>query len=264
MSVNTNRSSWQVTQDVWRAMFLREIVSRISADRLGWVWLLVEPILHIVLFVALRQLIGRVRFIPGAEFVPWFVVGMMGFFLFRQAITRSMGAINGNKALFAYRQVHPLDAVLVRCFIEGLLKTLVLLLIVGGATLLEYHILPHDLMGVILIWGFIWLLGTSIGIVLSVLNTIFPETEKVVGLIMLPLYFLSGVMMPLQFLPHELHPYLLMNPVTHGIETMRHQFFEHYETIAGIDLLYMGQWTLGALFIGLLLHIRFRIRLIAQ
>ncbi|MDP5189406.1 ABC transporter permease [Rheinheimera baltica] len=264
MTIEVNRSSWQVTLDVWRAMFLREIVSRISADRLGWVWLLIEPVLHIVLFVAIRQLMGRVRFIPGAEFVPWFVVGMMGFFLFRQAITRSMGAINGNKALFAYRQVQPLDAVLVRCFIEGLLKTLVLLLIVGGATVLEYHILPHDLLGVILIWGFIWLLGTSIGIVLSVLNTVMPETEKVVGLIMLPLYFLSGVMVPIQFLPHALHPYLLLNPITHGIESLRHQFFEHYQTIAGIDLMYMGQWTLCCFFLGLLLHLRYRIRLIAK
>ncbi len=264
MQIQANRSSWQVTLDVWRAMFLREIVSRISSDRLGWVWLLLEPILHIVLFVAIRQLMGRIRVIPGAEFVPWFIVGMMGFFLFRQAITRSMGAINGNKALFAYRQVQPLDAVLVRCFIEGLLKTLVLLLIVAGATVLEYHILPHNVLGVIAIWGFIWLLGTGAGIVLSVLNTILPETEKVVGLIMLPLYFLSGVMIPLQFLPHALHPYLLLNPVVHGIESLRYQFFEHYHSIAGIDLIYMGYWVLGCLFLGLMLHLHYRIRLIAK
>lgn len=264
MLIPATRSPWQVTLDVWRAMFLREIVSRISADRLGWVWLLVEPILHIALFVGIRQLMGRIRFVPGAEFVPWFVVGMMGFFLFRQAITRSMGAINGNQALFAYRQVQPLDAVLVRCFIEGLLKTLVLLLIVGAATLLEYDILPYNLLGVIAVWFSIWLLGTSIGIVLSVLNTIMPETDKVVSLIMMPLYFLSGVMMPVQFLPQGLHPYLLKNPITHGIESLRQQFFEHYHTIAGVDLLYMLQWTLSALFLGLLLHLRYRIRLIAK
>ncbi|MBZ9610301.1 ABC transporter permease [Rheinheimera maricola] len=264
MTIQLNRSSWQVTLDVWRAMFLREIVSRISADRFGWVWLILEPILHIVLFVAIRMLMGRVKFIPGAEFVPWFVIGMMGFFLFRQGITRSMGAINGNKALFAYRQVQPLDAVLVRCFIEGILKTLVLLIIIAGATLLEYHIIPHNMLGAMAMWAFIWLLGTSVGVVLSVVNTVLPETEKVMGLIMLPLYFLSGVMIPLQFLPHALHPYLLLNPVVHGIESLRMQFFPHYHTINGIDLMYMAYWALGALFLGLALHVRYRIRLIAK
>ena len=264
MPIQLSRSSWQVTLDVWRAMFLREIVSRISADRLGWVWLLLEPILHIALFVAIRQLMGRIRFIPGAEFVPWFVIGMMGFFLFRQGITRSMGAINANKALFAYRQVQPFDAVWVRCLIEGGLKTLVLLIIIAAVALLEYHIVPHDILGAMAVWSFIWLLGTSIGMVLSVVNTILPETEKVVGLIMLPLYFLSGVMIPMQFLPHQLHPYLLLNPVAHGIEMLRMQFFPYYHTINGIDMLYMTYWTLGSLFLGLVLHIHYRIRLIAK
>jgi capsular polysaccharide transport system permease protein len=239
------RSPWQVVIHVWHALFMREATARISGDRMGWAWLFVEPIAHITILVLLRQVMGRIRTITGAEFIPWIIVGIMGFLLFRNAMNRSMNAISANRALFAYRQVHPFDTVLMRAVLEGVLKSLVLVLMIAGGNLLDIHFFPDQALNAGAVWLSIWLLGFGFGLVFSVLITLVQELAKVVAMITFPLYFLSGVIIPIQLKPHSMHEYLLYNPVLHGLESLH-------------------SWTVCLLLLGLMLHIKLKTRLMAQ
>ncbi|WP_111414084.1 ABC transporter permease [Billgrantia lactosivorans] len=259
-----SRSAFRVTWSVWRAMFLREALGRITGDRFGWFWMFLEPIAHVLLMVAVRELLGRMRFIVNADFIPWLIVGLMTFFLFREGVTRGMNAIEANRALFAYRQVKPVDPVLVRGFLEGMLKSLVFILLLLGATFLGLEVLPFDPLTALWVWAWVWLLGLGLGLVLSVCAALVPEVAKVVRMIMFPLYFLSGVMIPPYFLPHALQQYLLYNPILHGVERMRLAFFEGYHTINGIDLLYLQLCTLCTIALGLAMHQRFAQKVLAK
>ncbi|WP_444677525.1 ABC transporter permease [Halomonas sp. E19] len=245
-------------------MFLREALGRITGDRFGWFWMFLEPIAHVLLMVAVRELLGRMRFITNADFIPWLIVGLMTFFLFREGVTRGMNAIEANRALFAYRQVKPVDPVLVRAFLEGMLKSLIFVLLIIGATFLGMEILPFDPLMALWVWLWMWLLGLGLGLVLSVCAALVPEVAKVVRMIMFPLYFLSGVMIPPNFLPYAVQQYLLYNPILHGIERMRLAFFEGYHTINGIDLLYLQLWALAAIALGLAMHKRFAQKVLAK
>lgn len=258
------RSPWQVTLDVWHALFMREIGARITQDRFGWSWLFLEPILHIVIMIGIRELLGRIRFIPNVEFIPYLIVGLLSFFVFRTALMRSLGAINASRGLFAYRQIQPVDTVLVRCMVELILKSMVFLVFIWGAHALGYTILPFNPLYAFYFWLGLWLLGTGLGLVLSVLTAIIPEAEKIISMAMFPLYFLSGVLIPLQFLPHSLHPYLLWNPIPHYIEHIRFMFFEHYQSLDGLNVLYPALWTVSSLLLGLMLHLAFKNRIKAQ
>lgn len=258
------RSSWQVTLHVWHALFMREVSARITGDRLGWSWLFLEPIAHVAIFVAIRQLMGRIRLVPGADFIPWIIVGIVSFLLFRNAMNRSMNAISANKALFAYRQVHPFDTVFIRAVLEGVLKSLVFCLLVLGAAFLGLDILPAQALQAGYVWFCIWLLGLGFGLVFSFVVTVVQEMAKFIAMLTFPLYFLSGVIIPVQFKPHGLRQYLLYNPVLHGIESMRMAFFQSYRTIDGISLLYLQYWALGLIVFGLMLQIRFKVRLMTQ
>ncbi|MFL1455772.1 ABC transporter permease [Marinobacter sp. GN3S48] len=264
MSTIAPRSRWRITADVWHALFLREAVARISADRIAWLWLLAEPIAHVALMVWVRTLIGRIRIVPGAEFIPWLVVGITLFIMFRNQMNRGMEAINANRGLFAYRQVHPVDTVLVRGALEGILSTIVMILMVIGFTLLGQNLVPHHPLEVLNIWVSVWLFGTGVALVFSVMATTLPESAKFVRMTMLPLYFLSGIMIPVQYFPHDLQQYLLYNPMLHAIELMRMGFFESYRAVEGVNHLYLHWWVWGSLCLGLLLHTRYKIRLMAQ
>jgi capsular polysaccharide transport system permease protein len=258
------RTHWQVTFSVWRAMFLREVLARTMANRFAWFWMLAEPVLFVVVMVAVREMMGRARLVIGAEFVPWLIIGLVAFFLFREGVLRSIGAVEANRALFAYRQVKPVDPVIVRCALEGLLKTVVLFILIGGAAMLGYRILPADPLAVILVWGSMWLLGASAGLVISVLASLVAEVGTVARIMMLPMLILSGVIIPLQMLPYQVQQALLYNPVAHGLEMLRLSFFQGYKMIDGVDLLYLWWWALIMLALGLALHLRFATRLKAQ
>ncbi|MDX1357110.1 MAG: ABC transporter permease, partial [Halomonas venusta] len=162
-----------------------------------------------------------------------------------------------NKALFAYRQVQPIDPVLVRNFLEGTLRSLVFLIFIGGGLMLGLDLYPDNAIRVMAAWLSLWSLGLGLGLVTSVAATLVPEIGIVVRMISLPLLIISGVILPLNSLPHWLLEYLMLNPIPHGLETLRLGFFENYEVVHGTSMLYMWLFTLTLISLGLLMHLRF-------
>ncbi|NHN37597.1 ABC transporter permease [Pseudomaricurvus alcaniphilus] len=264
MTLST-RTPWQVTRSVWHAMFLREVVARTMADRMAWFWMLVEPIAMIAVMVAIRAFVmGRARHINGADFIPWLLLGLFGFFLFRENMMRSIGAPEANKGLFAYRQVKPIDTVLVRCYLEGLLKTFIFLMFVLAGLLLNVDLTPDYALQALFAWLSLWSLGLGAGLVFSALAGLAPEFGRIVKIATLPLLIISGVIFPLNFLPESLLYYLMLNPIAHGLELFRASFYAEYRVVPGTSLLYLWWWTLGSIALGLMLHLRFEMRLKRQ
>lgn len=259
-----SRSPWQVTRSVWYAMFMREAISRTMADRMGWFWMIFEPAAFTLIMIAIRGFIRGDRLIVGADFIPWMIVGLMGFFLVREGMLRGLGAVDANQALFAYRQVQPVDPVLVRNFLEGMLRTFIFLLFILGALLLGVDLDPDNAIRAMLAWFSLWCLGLGLGLMTSVAASLVPEVGKIVRMVSLPLLILSGVIMPLNHLPHWLLEYLMLNPIVHGLETLRLGFFDGYHVVHGTSMTYFWLFTLSALSLGLLMHIRFADRLKAK
>jgi len=258
------RSSWEVTRSVWYAMFMREAISRTMADRMGWFWMIAEPMIFILIMVAIRSFIRSDGLIVGAPFIPWMIVGLMGFFLVREGMMRGLGAVGANQALYAYRQVRPVDPVLVRNFLEGMLRSLIFLLFIAGAAMLQVDLAPDNALLAMSIWLSLWCLGLGLGLIVSVLGTLIPEVGIILRMMIMPLLILSGVIFPIHNMPHWLLEYLLLNPVVHGLEFLRQGFFEGYQRVPGSSMTYFWLVTLTCLALGLALHLRFQQRLIAQ
>lgn len=258
------RSPWQVTRSVWYAMFMREAISRTMSDRMGWFWMIFEPIAFVLIMVAIRTFIRGDRFIINADFIPWMIIGLMGFFLVREGMLRGLGAVDANKALFAYRQVQPVDPVLVRNALEGFLRTFLFLVFIAGGLLLGLDMHPHNALLAMWAWLSLWVLGLGAGLVVSVAGTLVPEVGRIVRMLSLPLLILSGVIFPLHMLPHWLLEYLMYNPIPHGLETLRLGFFEGYKVLPFTSMLYLWLFALSAVTLGLLMHVRFKQRLKAK
>lgn len=258
----SKRTSWQVTRSAWHAMFIREALARTTADRLASFWMLAEPIAMISIMAFIRTLgAAHIEQISGADFIPWMILGLLGFFLFRENMTRSMGAITSNRALFAYRQVKPIDPVLVRCYLEGLLKTFIFLLFIAIGILLGFDLVPDHPLMALFCWFSLWMLGLGVGLILSAVDALVPEIGRIVKIMSMPLLIGSGVIMPLHLIPHRFLEYLMLNPIVHGLEALRGSFFEGYREVPGTSLEYLWFWTLAMTTLGLMLHMRFEKRL---
>jgi capsular polysaccharide transport system permease protein len=260
-TARTPRPPLTVTITVWKALFLREALSRLAQDRIAWALLIVEPLFHVVLLMWVFSVGFRQRVIAGADVGVFVMVGILGFFLVRNVMNRAMDAIDASEALFAFRQVKPVDTVLVRAVLEGLLVLVLFLVMFAGGAMLKYATYPADLLGALQALGALWLAGLGLGLVLSVLGNLVAEFARMVRLLFTPLYFFSAVIYPTSILPQALRDVLLVNPIVHGLETLRVAFMPRYHVPPEIDLGYLVAFAGVLIFLGLALHIHFRVKL---
>ncbi len=247
------RSAWQITLSVWRALFLREAMYRLFHRRGAWVWLIAEPILQMLFLIFIFTIISF-RVIGGIETALWLLAGMLGFFMFRRTMNIGMGAIQMAKTLFTYRQVKPVDAVLVRSASEGVLMFIIALIIFLGAAILGLDVLPDNGFGVLYAFSTLWLLGLGVGLLISVPKAIIAEVGDIVGILMTPLYLLSGVILPIAAAPQPYRDWLILNPIVHSIEIMRLSFAAHYVGIPELDVFYPLEFAIILIFFGLILQ----------
>lgn len=257
------RSSLSITFSVWRAIFLREALDRLFDMRGAWFWLLVEPVCHIGFFAFVYGAI-RMRSVGGIDYTIWILVGLLAFFLFRRTAIQVMYAVDCNRSLFAYRQVKPFDAAIVRAGLEAFLMTIVAAVILTIAFLLGHITIPSDPLLVMLAILGLWLFGLGFGLIASVLIVLVPELEHILNIIMLPLYIISGVIWPLSSIPQPYRNLLMFNPIAHGLEAVRIGYVAHYHAVAGVSLGYLYAWAVVYIFIGLALYRRFALKLVMQ
>lgn len=261
--MHSARTSTAITLSVWKALFLREALIRLFASRALWFWLLAEPVFHVAVMIVIFTGI-RVRTVGGIDTAVWLMIGMLAFFMFRRTGTQVMNAVNANQALFAYRQVKPVDTVLVRGGLEGLLMAIIAPILLLGAALFGHSVVPADPLTVFGAFFGLWLAGMGFGLVSSVACELVPELGRVINLVMIPLYFISGVLFPLSTVPQPYRNWLLLNPVAHGLESARLGFAPHYHAVPELNLAYLYGFALVGIFLGLTLHRRFALRLTTQ
>lgn len=257
------RTPLSITLSVWQAIFLREALDRLFGMRAAWLWLLAEPVFHIG-FIAFVFGVIRARSVGGIDVFIWIIVGMLAFFLFRRTGVQVMHAVDSNRALFAYRQVKPFDAAIVRAGLEAFLMAIISAVILAAASLLGHSAFPSDPLLVMIGFGGLWLFGTGYGLIASVLMRLVPELEHILMIVMMPLYMISGVILPISSVPMPYRDILMLNPIVHGLETVRLGFVPHYHAVPGLSLGYLYAVALVSVFVGLMLYHRFALRLVTK
>lgn len=256
------RSPWQIQKEVILALLLRELKTRFGAHRLGAVWLFLEPAAHIIMLMLIFGFI-RERSLAGIEFPVFLLTGIVPFLLFKNVALRVMDSLEGNKALFNYHHVKPMDTFLARTVLELILYSGVFALISVGILWLGINITLINPLDFLLIMLLLTVLGFGLGLILCVLGHVLPEIKSLVRLAFMPLYFLSGIFFPLSIIPAEYREWLLWNPLLHAIELVRASFFVNYHLMEGLSADYVISVTGILLFVGLWLYRYRRLAMVA-
>lgn len=250
------------TLTVWQALFLREALDRFFGSRAAWAWLLVEPSMHIGFIGGIWGMMRR-NSMGGINVSMWIILGMLSFFLFRRTAVQTLHALDCNKAFFAFRQVRPFDVALVRGGVEAFSMFFISLFILGVAAMLGLDVLPEDPLTALLALAGLWLFGLGYGLITSVGMRLVPDSGHIFQILMMPLYLISGVMMPLTMVPAAYRDWLLWNPLVHGLELVRLGFFRNYHTL-DVSMAYLYVWVLGSLSLGMALYRGLETRLVTQ
>ncbi len=242
-------SRFKTMARVINALIYRETKTRFGQKKLGYAWVLLEPVAQIAVFAAIFGVFMN-RVMPGIDYIVFLTIGVVGWNLFNDTLNQSLGAVSSNLGLLIYNKVKPIDTVISRAILEGMIFWIVL-----PTILVFLHFISHPIkyidLGQILI-GFIslWIISIGLGMFFAVLAAIKQETKWVLNVILKPLYFLSAIMYSVSTIPGEYQKILLFNPLVHAIGLMRGGFIENYDSYY-VDGFYLFMWCLVTLFLGI-------------
>ena len=244
------RSPLQIKKSVIFALVLREARARIGVSRMGAVWMLLEPICHLLILSVMFSLL-RGRTVTGLEYPIFVFVGLAPFLLFRNTALRLMDSPKENRSLFAYKQIKPLDTFIARVLVEFSISATVYALLVFGFAWYGFDMSirsPIQWLLTILL-GLLFAFG--LGVLLSLIAHAIPGSKLFIRMMFFPLYFISGVLIPAAYLPQAMLPLLLLNPFLHLLELIRAEIFPYYVPVDGVSLEYVIAFTLILLFVSL-------------
>lgn len=233
------------------AIVLRETKTRFGRNKLGFLWALIEPIVYIGVFIAIRS-VTRDHIPFGQDFALFIVSGLLTLRTFSAIANRGMGAITSNKALLAYPPVKPLDLVIARTILESLTMGVVWMIFLSILAMTsEEKIIFHPDVFAQAIAALIYL-ASSVALLHASLAAVFPAWERIWGLTRLPLLLMSAIFYVPKLMPPWFQSILYWNPILHCAEWVRTGIYLTYEPL--LDVRYLLCFSTLTLCIGLMLE----------
>jgi capsular polysaccharide transport system permease protein len=232
------------------ALILRETRTRFGHSRLGYLWALLEPVMHMlglsVIYITLMR-----QPLTGTSIVLFFLSGIMPYFLFYKTATQIGGAINANRALLHLALVKHVDVILARALLElGNLLIVFGLLMMFLRAFNQFGNTEIDILLLAKAGMLMWFIGLGVGMINAVLSTLVKSWATVFSIATRPLYLLSGVFFLAERLPPAFGKWLAYNPILHGVEYFRSGIYPGYGRTF-IDMGYLMGWAIVPLVIGL-------------
>ena len=229
-------SPWARQMLVIGALLNREIATRFGEYRLGFFWMLFEPLLSVIIIgIIIGSIAGRT--VPEIPYAFFLLNGRLLLKLFTGAMNSGINAISSNQGLLVYPTVRPLDIFIARFLyvVMTIVFSFSLFCVIGMFLGIDISLGRLDLLFVCFLLT--WLMGCGFGLIFGIAAAHFNEVEKFVKILQSPLVFISAVLVPISALPESVQKILLYNPLVHTIELSRKALFPFYHA-EGAELTY--------------------------
>ena len=215
---------------VLSALQYRELKTRISNVKFGFIGLILQPtgvlILFLIIFGIIRQRgVGDLD----PKFAPIFLLcGIINYTLFFETVIRSLNSIQANQALFFYRQVKPIDTILSRSYVETMIFGIIYILLVIGIFLVFETFYLDSLPALLISYLLLAITSFASGTFLMIAAHRYEIIRTLVIFLQRPAFLLSGVFFSINDIPARVRPWLSWNPILQAIEISRKAFNKNY------------------------------------
>jgi capsular polysaccharide transport system permease protein len=235
---------------VVEALVLRETRTMFSASRLGYAWALVEPLSHVLLLSAVFFFLGHDAQPPvGDTMLTFYMTGVLSFLFFAHMTERAMDLAASNRALLQLPAVGLFDILAGKAVLSATTDLVVAAITFAFLVLLGVGNVPDDPGAMIACYLVLFLFSCGIACVNLVVSAYGAAWEKLWPSFLRVQYFTCGVFYHPLDMPEDIRSLILLNPLVHVTEWMRQGYFHGYES-PFLDILYLLQWTIGALLLG--------------
>ncbi|MGD9880570.1 MAG: ABC transporter permease [Reyranella sp.] len=260
MTVVDMRPSWQSWDAglqthlrVVSALVRREMRARGGESRLGYLWALIEPGLHLIAYMLVFSYLLKRHAPIGHNTALFLLTGIVPYFLFSKMAIYVSGAVGGNRSLLTLPPVKLPDVIAARVVLEATTYLFVgslmfLALYLGGVS----EAIPRDPLAVAEACAVAVCFGLAVGVINIVLVSFFHNWMTIYSLFNFPLWFFSGIWFLPEQVPQPYRDYLLYNPIMHILLWFRTGFYRDFKAVY-LDPAYVIGVTAVALTIGLAL-----------
>lgn len=237
-----------IQRHVIGALMMRELHTRYGRDNIGYLWMIVEPML-LASSVALIHMGQRSH--TELSPVAFTLTGYCVFIIFRSIISRAESTLEANQPLLHHRSVTIFDMLLARAALECAATVATLAILLAGAWaggLAEPPARPLTLLGAIAAMG--WF-SFALSMPVCAATYASKAVAKFVHPITYILMPLSGAFFLLKWIPEPYRGWLSWSPMTQIFEMLHTGQFETVDS-PYFDPLYIVGWCLVLTLIGLL------------
>jgi ABC-type polysaccharide/polyol phosphate export permease len=206
------------------AVIVRDIGSKHGGEAVGSIWLLMEPLIITLVVIAIHQASGQTA-LQSVPIVVFLLTGYVPHLMFRHAAMSGITALNVNSGLLYHKQIHFLDLVFSRFFVEVVTVLIAFIVVYCGCYFIGYVTLPNSVAYIYLGWAYhIWFI-----MIMCFLFTggclYWPMLRRLFQPFALIMLFPYGAFFMLSWMSPEVRYYLLFFPPANASEIMRYGYF---------------------------------------
>jgi len=214
----------RVQLKVIQALTSRELMTRFGRENIGFLWIMVEPLL----FAALVGVVWSFIKAPvnhGINVFAFVVTGYIPLTFLRHSFGRSASIFVANSALLYHRQIKVLDFIIVRVLIESVGAMMAFMF--AGIVLSFFGLFPFpsDVGALVLGWLIYIFFVFALCTILAPLSEVSEVIEKLVPVSIYISIPFSGVFNLAAWLPPNVREALMWSPLVSGMELMRYGVF---------------------------------------
>lgn len=255
-------AGWRIQRRVVGALMIRELVTRFGRENIGFLWIMVEPLL----FAAMVGFVWRYLKGPeehGVSVVAFVASGYIPMTLFRHTVNRTTRVFSVNSSLLYHRQIKVLDFIFVRFLIEVIGAMMAALFIGTLLFVLNELPAPADLGALFAGWFLYCLFTFSLCLVLAPLSEMSEVIEKLMPVTLYIMIPFSGVFNMVSWLAPQFQHAMLYSPFVSPMELIRYGIFgDRVSPIWEVSVPIISSIVL--MFIGLALCRRIRRQLVVE
>jgi len=233
------------------ALLVRELLTRYGRNNVGFVWLILEPMLFTLTITAIwtaTQSIHR----SDLPIVAFAVTGYSAMMMWRNMPGRCIGALTNNKSLLFHRQVRPFDVYLARNLLEFIGSSAAFIFLISVFWSVDWMKLPEDALQVLGGWLMLAWFGMSLALLLGAISERSELVEKLWSPMSYLLFPFSGAAFIADSLPERVRELLLYLPMLNCVEFIREGYFGSMMK-AHYDMAYVAIFNLCLTFVALVL-----------
>lgn len=231
------------------ALLLRDMMMRYGRGNLGFVWVILEPMILTVGVMIIWSIMGPSK--HGIKVIELILTGYMPLTLWRHLTNNVVNIFRGSSPLLYHRHVTVFDLVAARQALEFIATSTALLFVWGtlnsAGVMSDIRRLDLFILG----WMMMAWFGIAFGAVVAAVTEVSETAERMIQPIQYLNIPLSGVFFMVDWVPDWAQHLLLYHPLVHCYEVFRAGYFGE-TVVTHYDLGYFATCAFVMSFIGVI------------